>query len=113
MPIHDWTRVKAGTFHHFHTTWIAHLAEALNSGVLPRDYYALAEQSTGQVGPDVLTLQATETDEPPPDEDPSREGTVAVAEAPPRVRFTAEVEAGAYARKRRRLVIRYSGGDRV
>lgn len=23
MPIHDWTRVSAGTFHDFHVAWIA------------------------------------------------------------------------------------------
>ena len=22
MPIHDWTRVDAGIFHHFHTSWV-------------------------------------------------------------------------------------------
>ncbi len=30
MPIHDWARVDAGTFHGFHTAWITHLSEALN-----------------------------------------------------------------------------------
>jgi len=48
MPIHDWTRVEDGTFHHFHTTWITHFSEALNSGVLPSPYYALAEQHKGR-----------------------------------------------------------------
>ncbi|HZW32184.1 MAG TPA: hypothetical protein VFF52_15845 [Isosphaeraceae bacterium] len=22
MPIHDWTRVQAGDFHHFHQCWV-------------------------------------------------------------------------------------------
>jgi hypothetical protein len=44
MPVHDWTRVDAGTFHAFHTSWLAHLMEALNAGLLPRGYYALSEQ---------------------------------------------------------------------
>jgi hypothetical protein len=22
MPVHDWKRVNAGTFHHFHTCWV-------------------------------------------------------------------------------------------
>ena len=47
MPIHDWTRVDAGLFHAFHQRWISALSDALNTGVLPRDYYALAEQSVG------------------------------------------------------------------
>jgi hypothetical protein len=34
MPIHDWTRVGAGTFHDFHTTWIVELARAFNAGLL-------------------------------------------------------------------------------
>jgi len=39
---------------------MAELQKALNSGVLPPDYYAMAEQIAGTVGPDVLTLQAKE-----------------------------------------------------
>jgi hypothetical protein len=42
MPIHDWTRVRAGTFHHFHQCWIAALGDALNTGRLPPGYFALA-----------------------------------------------------------------------
>ena len=44
MPIHDWTRVRANRFHHFHQTWTTNLAAALNSGRLPPGYFALAEQ---------------------------------------------------------------------
>jgi hypothetical protein len=44
MPVHDWTRVDAGIFHHFHHDWITEIARALNRGILPPDYYALAEQ---------------------------------------------------------------------
>jgi hypothetical protein len=39
MPIHDWTRVNAATFHDFHSAWITHLTEALNFGLLPSDHY--------------------------------------------------------------------------
>ncbi len=45
MPIHDWTRVSAGTIHHFHTMWITHVSEALNAGLLPEGYYALANST--------------------------------------------------------------------
>ena len=44
MPIHDWTRVSAGTFHSFPNSWITFLQEALNTGLLPESYYALGEQ---------------------------------------------------------------------
>ena len=57
MPLHDWSRVDAGVFHSFHNTWIGELTKALNSGLLPPDYYALGEQIAGSLGPDVLTLQ--------------------------------------------------------
>ena len=35
MPIHDWTRVTAGTWHDFHLVWIAELRNVLNGGLLP------------------------------------------------------------------------------
>jgi len=44
MPVHDWTRVEAGIFHDFHHAWIEEIKRALNRGLLPPDYYALAEQ---------------------------------------------------------------------
>jgi len=56
MPIHDWSRADAGTFHDFHHAWIEEIKRALNR-VLPKDHYALAEQLAGGFGPDVLTLQ--------------------------------------------------------
>src|SRR4051794_33466376 len=48
MPVHDWTLVEDGIFHGFHTWWIGQIGSALNSGLLPRDYYAMPEQHTGQ-----------------------------------------------------------------
>ena len=57
MPVHDWSRVEAGIFHHFHHAWIEEIARALNHGLLPEDYYAMAEQHAAGFGPDVLTLQ--------------------------------------------------------
>ena len=57
MPIHDWTRVDSGLFHAFHQGWIVALCNALNTGTLPADYFALAEQSIRGPIPDVLTLR--------------------------------------------------------
>ena len=57
MPIHDWTLVKAGIFHDFHHAWIEEMKLALNRGLLPSNYYALAERLAGGFGPDVLTLE--------------------------------------------------------
>ncbi len=116
MPVHEWSRVSAGIFHDFHVAWTIELRNALNERVLPAEYYAMAEQFAGPFGPDVLTLQATtgEDDEPPPGSAGSEAtGPIAVAESPPRVRFTAVAEHDAYLAKQRSVVIRHQSGDRV
>lgn len=111
MPIHDWTRVGAGTFHAFHVGWVSEIQKHLNDGVLPSDYYAQAEQIVGPMGPDVLTLQSAERENGDVAADGS--GGIAVATAPPRTRFVASTEMDEYAAKRRTVVIRHSSGDRV
>jgi hypothetical protein len=118
MPVHDWSRVAAGTFHAFHLAWIAEIQRVLNGGVLPRGYYALAEQVAGVVIPDVLTLQHTdEPDEPDRLREAYNGGAVAVlsvAQAPPRVRVTAtSSDAAPLALRQRRIVIRHASGDRI
>ncbi len=65
MPMHGWTRVDAGIYHDFHHEWISEIKRALNRGLLPEDYYALAEQQAAGFGPDVLTLQDTAGDSAP------------------------------------------------
>lgn len=109
MPVHDWTRVDAGTFHDFHTRWITHLAEALNGGVLPSGYYAMAEQWAGRAIADVLTLEAPSA--APPSSSGGARG-VAVAETPPRVRRRLSASAAPRA-LRRTLAIRHVNGHRV
>ena len=119
MPIHDWTRVDAGIFHHFHQAWIMTISRALNAGLLPPGYYALAEQIAGGVIPDVLTLESVRAEPARPggDEattlDTTGSGGVALATAPPKVRFTATAEIARYARKRSRVAVRHRSGDRV
>jgi hypothetical protein len=116
MPIHDWSRVGAGPFHDFHVAWTIEIRNVLNEGVLPPAYYALAEQIAGPFGPDVLTLQSTEgdrDDSAPSASEPSLSAPIAVATAPPRVRFTAVAEKDAYLAAQRALVIRHQSGDRV
>jgi Protein of unknown function (DUF4058) len=104
MPIHDWTRVDAGIFHDFHLSWIDEIKRALNRGLLPSEYYALAEQITGRLGPDVLTLRK------PAKLRPHREptgGAVVLAAAPPLVRFRIKGQSEKYAAKARAVVIRH------
>jgi Protein of unknown function (DUF4058) len=110
MPIHDWTRVSAGTFHDFHSGWVVEIRNALNNGVLPPEYYAQAEQVAGDMGPDVPTLAI---DEPPEDVETDGGGGTMLALTPPRTQFTSTAEVDEYARKRRTLVIRHSSEDRV
>jgi hypothetical protein len=110
MPVHDWTRVDAGIFHHFHLEWIGDLSRVLNRGLLPPDYYALAEQIAGGVGPDVLTLHHP-TRSSGFAEEPA--GGVALATAPPRVHFRSRAEPDAYAAKARSVVIRHVSKHRV
>jgi hypothetical protein len=59
MPVHHWTRVEAGICHDFHASWIPEIRKALNGGLLPDGYYALAEQHAGRTIADVLTLHAS------------------------------------------------------
>jgi hypothetical protein len=110
MPVHDWTRVSAGTFHHFHGSWIIHLSEALNAGVLPDSYYAMSEQHAGQIIPDVLTLERRELES-----DISRHpGAVAVAEAPPATQMRQSLDSEtSYRRRQKTLSIRETGSDRL
>ena len=111
MPVHDWTRVDAGIFHDFHNAWITELRNALNGGILPDDYYALAEQHAGRSVPDVLTLHASRPNGESSSFPPSGPGT-AVLETPPKVqRMLTAVET--YRQRRRTLAIRHISGDRL
>src|ERR1700689_5482677 len=102
MPIHDWTCVKAGIFHAFHHDWITEISRALNDGRLPEQYYALPEQSTGDFGPDVLTLSRMNPSEPV-----GSTGGIALESAPPKVHLRMRSESGRYAAKAKAVVIRH------
>src|SRR5258708_2874433 len=103
MSVHDWTRVDEGLFHDFHQCWTVALRNALNAGVLPRDYFALVEQRVQCPIPDVLTLELS----PPPGEPTHDEGGVAVAAAPPRSNLTRRLEAEIYAGRADRITVRH------
>jgi hypothetical protein len=107
MPIHDWTRVRANRFHHFHQTWMGILAASLNAGHLPPGFFALAEQITGGPEPDVVALEldrASGLASPP---------GVAVAEHPPKASIVVRTEISRYAMKANRIAIRHPDGDVV
>jgi hypothetical protein len=110
MPVHDWTRVDAGIFHHFHHGWIEEIARALNRGILPPDHYALAEQIAGGLGPDVLTLEGPSDGAPLGGSPP---GGVALATAPPKVYFRARTEIDLYAAKAKVVAVHHTSDHRV
>lgn len=108
MPIHDWARIRAGTFHYFHQRWIQDIAEALNTGGLPAGYFAMSEQRTDGPEPDVLTLRGTQSPADP------TSGGVAVDEAPPRTRVVSvATDAALYARRADRITVNLEDGEVV
>jgi hypothetical protein len=115
MPVHDWTRVEAGIFHHFHGAWIQEIAQMLNAGALPPDYYALAEQIAGDLGPDVLTLQSLGGNGVPSGrgETGSDRGPILTTVTPPRVRIVEVSDDDPYVARKRSVVVRHVSGDRV
>ena len=113
MPVHDWTRVIAGTFHHFHHEWITCISRTLNAGLLPREYYAMAEQIAGGLGPDVLTLGNVHLPDEDNDNGIRSQKDGGLATALPRTRFVAKSEVEIYADKRSRVAIRHRSGDDV
>jgi len=112
MPIHDWSRLFDGALHDFHHVWIGELRNALNEGILPPDYYAMAEQVARPTVPDVLTLQTSNgfgagwSGEP-------ISGATTVAIAPPKVLQTALIDQEIYARRQKSIVIHHASDDRI
>jgi hypothetical protein len=88
VAIHDWTRVPPGTWHDLHLAWVVEIQRVLNTGLLPPDYYAQAEQLAGPVEAAFLDAQV-------PTSRPE------------------EAELAWSVLKRRTIVIRHSGGDQI
>jgi hypothetical protein len=103
MPIHDWTRVPAGLFHHFHQDWTIELTRALNRGCLPKGVAALVEQRLGPREGDVLAIE-TRAIRPAP-----AEGGVATA-PPPVARIVRRTESGFFSDRANRVVIKHHLG---
>jgi uncharacterized protein DUF4058 len=112
MPIHDWKRVDAGIFHDFHHEWITTIKRSLNDGLLPQDYYALAEQVAAGFGPDVLTLQGRPSGNS--DSSPASHGGPGVSlRSKPQTRFHFETVNEFYRRKKSTIVVRHVSGDEI
>lgn len=106
MPIHDWTRVPSGLFHHFHQDWSIEITRRLNRGLLPRGLSALVEQRSGPRESDVLTVERR-TRGPRPG--PGADGGLLTLERPVTKivrRTTKEIYAG----RANRIVVRHHLG---
>ena len=103
MPIHDWTRVPAGLFHHFHQDWTIELARALNRGRLPKGVEALVEQRLGPREGDVLAIERH------PFTQQADDRGVATLD-PPAARIVRRTESGAYADRANRIVVKHHLG---
>jgi hypothetical protein len=115
MPVHDWTRVKAGIFHDFHHEWITTIKHAVNRLLKGTNYYALAEQFAGGWGPDVLTLKLPLASGKKGRKSPASlrvkpggsPAAVALADSPPQVRYQITDEKKWYAAKKKAVTIRH------
>jgi hypothetical protein len=108
MPIHDWTKVPAGLFHHFHQHWAAEIAKALNSGRLPKGVAALIEQRTGPVESDVLAIESRRR----PRSRAGGNGPVATME-PPKTGIVRRTTNEIYAVRANRIVVKHHLGRTI
>ena len=115
VPLHDWTRVRPGAYHDFHTAWLVYLRRDLKA-LLPPNYYADIQT--------VMRFDPPESDEPEWREadvlglhrEPAGRtgggavpaGGVALAEAPSLTDLGNEPPPD----RRRRIRIRNASGDR-
>jgi hypothetical protein len=104
MPLHDWTRVKPGTYHNFHFLWLATIENRLNTGILPQGWFAMAEQRVGGPEADVLTLSCPEAGRP---------AGPGICLAPPQTAIIERAERVRYARKTHRIAIHHDLGTIV
>src|SRR5262245_4262220 len=114
MPVHDWTRVEAGIFHDFHHSWIEENKRAINRLLRGTDFYALAEQFAGANGPDILTLQRPLRGAKLARTNGNKgNGSVALANAPPKLRFHEDKSPLWYLNKKKAIAIRHVSDHRI
>jgi hypothetical protein len=107
MPIHDWSRVDANVYHHFHQRWTIAICDALNDGLLPVGFSALVEQHAGGREPDVLALERV-----PRRDRPLRPAGGTLLAVPPKTRHVISVEQK-LALRGNRVAIRHRLGEVV
>ncbi|MGL4550233.1 MAG: DUF4058 family protein [Gemmataceae bacterium] len=105
MPMHDWTLVTAGTYHNFHFRWASAIMDRLNAGLLPRGYFAMAEQKVGRPNADVVALHRRDR--------PAPSGGSATLPRPTATFVQAETDEVRYARKANRIAVHHGLGEVV
>jgi hypothetical protein len=105
MPIHDWTTVPAGLFHHFHQHWSVEIASLLNRGRLPKGVDAMVEQRSGPRESDVLALERRGKRS----SDDRIDGALATL-PPPATRIVRRTDREFYTDRANRIVVRHHLG---
>ena len=113
MPIHDWSRLGAGSFRHFHNSWYSKLGDLMNEKLLPESYYAMSEQSAGEILTDVITLHSPTENGHPGNEPFGSNSGIALATLPPQVRTKISLPRDYSTPLEKQLTIRHKTGDRV
>lgn len=116
MPMHDWKKVAATIYHHFHQRWTISICDALNGGLLPSGYSALVEPYSSGLYPDVLAVQRRTRKPAQPRIEATRLETSAIEVSPcevPRTRITVRPRAGRSHERANRVVVRHHLGDVV
>ena len=106
MPLHDWTRVPARLFHHFHQDWSIEIARTLNRGQLPTGVSALVEQRSGPLETDVLAIEGLDTHQSP---ESGQAGNVAT-QLPPSAQIIRRSSKELYADRANRIVLKHHLG---
>lgn len=107
MPLHDWTMVPPGLFHHFHQSWTIRLTDALNGGRLPAGFVALVEQKSGPKETDVLAIELHDR----PRETKENGGVATVV--PPQAQVIRRSTKEFYADRANRIVVRHHLGRMI
>jgi hypothetical protein len=102
MPLHDWTPLPAGLFHHFHQDWSIEIARVLNRERLPKGYSALVEQCAGPRDADLIAIESGRSTDPVA-------ASIATADRP-RTSIIRRAHREFYAAKANRIVIRHQLG---
>ena len=108
MPIHDWTRVPSGLFHHFHQDWSIEIARTLNRGHLPKGFSALVEQRAGPREGSVLSIEGGQR----PGSGGEHTGSVATME-PPVTRIIRSTAKRIYSDRANRILVKHHLGQIV